>query len=340
MSYAIIRNAKHTYSQLNLVYRHNERKNTTYSNKDIRKESNINYSIKQCNIPYTKKLKQIIKENDLQGRIKETSNVACEYIITASPEFFDTLSPEETKRFFKTAYKFVCNFKNLGEENIISAKVHMDESTPHMHLVYVPVVHKEDIKSGKSISKLCCSDFWKGRNSYKILQDNYYKYMARAGFNLERGNNEENEHIKISDLKRITNYEIQKYNKELVELEKEIDTKDIEILRKDYKRIIKKYNTLATKYTRIKTINENALIKAEETEVNSKFLKEENEELHRKVSFFEHFVEKTFECVSILFDFPIERLKSIVNNFVKGERENESRRNEEHKYESNSEREG
>lgn len=47
MNYAIIRNTKYTKKQLNLVYRHNERKNTNYTNKDIdRNKSKVNYSIK------------------------------------------------------------------------------------------------------------------------------------------------------------------------------------------------------------------------------------------------------------------------------------------------------
>ena len=92
----------------------------------------------------------MIKEKDLKGKIKNISNVACKYIITASPDFFSELSQEEIKRYFETAYKFVCGFKNLGEEYILSAKVHLDETTPHLHLIYLPVVHTKDKKSGKT----------------------------------------------------------------------------------------------------------------------------------------------------------------------------------------------
>ena len=322
MNYAIIRNSKYTYEQLNLVYKHNERKNTNYSNNDINRTSHENYSIKKCNMPYTKMLKQIIEEYDLKGRIKRTSNVACEYIITASSEFFVGKSKEEVRRFFETAYKFVSGYKNLGEENIISAKVHMDESTPHMHLVYIPVVHKKDKKSGESYNKLCCTDFWNGRNSYRMLQDNYYSYMVRAGFKLDRGDTKDNEHLKIADLKKITTYEMQKYEKEMLEVEKEIDTEDIEELKREYKRVIKKYNTLATKYSRIKTMSDNAWIKAEQIEVESKILKRENEELKKDVSNLKNFIDKAFVCVSVLFDFPIDRLKRIVTRFVKEDKEN------------------
>ena len=118
-------------------------------------------------------------------------------------QFFKKIGLEETKRYFRESYKFVCNYKNLGEKNIISAAVHLDETTPHMHLVFIPVVHTKD-KNGKAVDKISCSEFWKGKNSYKFLQDNYYSYMTKAGFNLERGNREGNEHIPIEKLKKIT----------------------------------------------------------------------------------------------------------------------------------------
>ena len=158
MSYAIIRNSKYTMDKLNVLFRHNERKNSAYSNKEIdREKSKSNYSLKKCFKPYTKMFNDIRRQYNLKGQIKKNSNVACEYIITSDKEFFDSIGEEETKRYFETAYKFVIGYKNLGEQYIVSAKVHMDESTPHMHLVFLPVVHNFDKKSGKMIDKISCS---------------------------------------------------------------------------------------------------------------------------------------------------------------------------------------
>ena len=136
MSYAIIRNVKYKRANLKLAYRHNERKNSHYSNKDIDKSrTHLNYHLKEPMQSYEKEFERIRKEHDLKGQIKEVSNIACEYIITSGKEFFEQIGEEETKRYFKTAYDFVCEYKDLGEENILSAVVHIDEETPHMHLV-------------------------------------------------------------------------------------------------------------------------------------------------------------------------------------------------------------
>ena len=322
MSYAIIRNSKYTFDKLNIIFRHNERKNSAYSNKEIdRDKSHKNYSLKRCFKPYTKMFNEMKNQYNLKGQIKKNSNVACDYIITSDKDFFEEIGEEETRRYFETAYKFVANYKNLGEQYIVSAKVHLDESTPHMHLVFLPVVHILEKKSGNMIDKLSCSEFWKGKNSYKILQDNFYKYMTRAGFDLERGETERNEHIPIEQLKQVTNYEMQEFEKQSIKYEKEIETNDVEELKKDYKRVIKKFNTLANQYTKVKVINETTLEKVETIEKEYTELEEEYTKVQKSNNWLKYCLNKTFECVSILFDFPIDNLKRIVKNFIEDSKE-------------------
>ena len=316
MSYAIIRNTNYKMKNLAGIYRHNERKNTNYSNKEInRQNSKLNYSIKAPYSTYEKIFKDIRKKYDLKGMIKKVSNVMCEFIITSDKEFFKSIGEEETKRYFQTAYKFVANYKNLGEDFIVSAKVHLDESTPHLHIVFIPVVHKKD-KNGNEISKIACSEYWKGKDSYKKLQDSFYSYMTKSGFNLERGNKEENEHIPIEKLKKITNYEVQEMFKETTHYEQEKTTNDIEIIREDYKRIINKFNTLANRYTRIKNIVDETMNKAEKVQEENFELRQENQRLKIENSRLKDYIDKTFEYVSLLFDFSKDRLKSLVNNFI------------------------
>ena len=303
--------------QLGYAYRHNERKNTNYSNKNIQHNNSIkNYSIKTINTSYQNEFKNIREKYNLKGQIKKVSNVMCELLITSDKEFFDKIGEYETKRYFESAYKFVCNYQNLGEEFIISAKVHLDESTPHMHLVYIPVIHKIDKKSGKPISKIACSEYWKGKDSYKKLQDNFYEYITSCGFDLERGNTKDNEHIPIEKLKVITNYELQELEKKSLKEEKEITTNNFNELQTDYKRIIKKFNTLAKQYTKVKAITDNILFKQEEIKKENIKLQEENNNLIRENNNIQDFLEKTYEYVSLLFNFPKDTLKRLVKDFV------------------------
>lgn len=61
-----------------------------------------------------------------------------------------TLPENEHKPFFKSCYDFF--EKTYGEENVISAYVHMDETTPHMHYMTIPVTQ------GKKGEKLCAKE--------------------------------------------------------------------------------------------------------------------------------------------------------------------------------------
>lgn len=219
MSYAIIRNEKYKRENLKGIYRHNERRNKNYSNKNINQElSYLNYSLKDCKHSYEKEFELIREKYNLKGQIKTVSNIVCEYIITSDKEFFNSIGAEETKRYFETAYKFVCDYKNLGEQYILSAKVHMDEETPHMHLVFIPVVHTQD-KKGNNIDKIACSEFWKEKDSYRQLQDSFYKYVKANNFNLERGKEDGRVHLSVEEYKKITGFENSKTVLQDIELQ-------------------------------------------------------------------------------------------------------------------------
>ena len=236
MSYAIIRNEKLTRAQAMGAYKHNERKTRNHSNKNIdRTKTELNYYLKKNELSYIKEFDKIKEKYDLKGQIRSNSNIMCEMVFTSDQKFFDKIGYEENKRYFEESYKFICEYKNLGKQNIISAVVHIDEDTPHMHLLFIPVVHTID-KQGNKIDKVCCRDFWKGKNSYRDLQNAYFKHISEKGFKLERGELVEvtnREHHSVQEYKRITNFENTKELLNSIKLELP-ETPDI----KDFKKIM------------------------------------------------------------------------------------------------------
>lgn len=209
MSYAIVRNEKLTRAEVNGKGTHNDRKVKNHSNKDIDPaRTHLNYYIKKNNYTYTKEFDKLRKEQNLAGHLRENSIIMCQMIFTSDQEFFDRIGEAETKRYFEESYKFICNYKNLGEKNIISAVVHLDEGTPHLHLIFVPVVHTKD-KDGNDVEKICARDFWKGRDSYRKLQDAYFEHVKSKGFDLERGlyvEETNRKNLSVEEFKKVTNY--------------------------------------------------------------------------------------------------------------------------------------
>ena len=302
MSYAIIRNTKYKRENLKGIFRHNERKNKNYSNENINKEkSYLNYSLKSSQYSYEKEFDRIREKYNLKGQIKTVSNIACEYIITSDHNYFENIGEKETKRFFETAYKFVCEYKDLGEQYILSATVHRDEQTPHMHVIFLPVVHTTD-KKENPIDKLACSEFWKAKDSYRQLQDAFYKYMVKNGFDLQRGLPKEEtnrEHYSVEEFKKITNFKQTKEILKNIKLElpdvPEID--DIKIARWSKKRdekiledIIKPKDDLINKLYQDNWLMHQQLLRQEKmVEKATKYEKErnkiieDNENLHNEV---------------------------------------------------------
>ena len=351
MSYAIIRNDKLTRVDAQGSYIHNDRRSKGHSNKDIDPtRTHLNFYCKKNELTYIKEFDKMKKEYDLKGTIRSNSIIMCEMMITSDNAFFDKIGLEETKRYFKESYKFVCNYNNLGEKNIISATVHLDETTPHMHLVYIPVVHTKD-KEGKDIDKICCRDFWKGRDSYRKLQNAFHKYITSKGFDLERGLPVEEtgaKHEKIEDLKKLTNFENTKKILDNIKLELPetpnindiINPKDDKIMEL-YKENLKLHNELlkqvnlvkvAEKYQKerdkiladnIELHNQVENIKAEykdkefdlewDFKKQIKKLEKENNHLHKIIDKFYETVEKFIDW--ICYKFGIGESKELIKNF-------------------------
>ena len=327
MSYAIIRNEKLTRVQAMGAYKHNERKTRNHSNKNINStKTELNYYLKKNELSYIKEFDKIKEKYDLKGQIRSNSNIMCEMVFTSDQKFFDKIGYEESKRYFEESYKFICEYKNLGEQNIISAVVHMDEDTPHMHLLFIPVIHTTD-KQGNKIDKVCCRDFWKGKNSYRDLQNAYFKHISGKGFKLERGELVEvtnREHYSVQEYKRITNFEntkellnsiklelpethdINDFKKIMINRDEKIKNKIIkpkdELIKKLYNENISLYKELSKQTTIID--------KSEKFEKEKFKLETENRNLRFNLNMFQQEVEKTAKAIDVEYENKIKDLET------------------------------
>lgn len=194
------------------MQKHNQRESNNSKNIDIDKSrSELNYDLHNDeNINYKQRTDDIIKENYTGKKaIRKDAVVMTSTIITSDKDFFDRLGESETKRFFQESYN---KLKDIyGEQNIISACVHMDEKTPHMHLTAVPITQE-----GKLSAKECFS-----RERLRNLQNEIPKHLQNQGFAIDRGKeNSQNKHIEINEFKKQTLERVRKeLDKEFKELE-------------------------------------------------------------------------------------------------------------------------
>lgn len=327
MSYAIVRNEKLTRAEVNGKCTHNDRKAKCHTNKDINPtRTHLNYYIKKNNYTYTKEFDKLRKEQNLAGHLRENSIIMCQMIFTSDQEFFDKIGEQETKRYFDECYKFICNYKNIGEKNIVSAVVHLDEGTPHLHLMFVPVVHAKD-KEGNPIEKICARDFWKGRDSYRKLQDAYFEHVKSKGFDLDRGlyvEETNRKNLSVEEFKKVTNYAKTKeiLKNTTLELPDTPELQDIKKLVLNRNKIIEE-QIIKPQNTLIKELhNENIALHKELSkqtkiiDVAEKYEKEkfkletENRNLKFNLSMFQQEVEKTTKAIDEEYENKIKDLET------------------------------
>ena len=135
--HAILRFEKHKGNPARPLEAHHERQKEQYaSNPDIdTSRSKYNFHIVKPEGRYYHFIQNRIEQAGCRTRKDSTRFV--DTLITASPEFFKKKSPKEIQAFFQRAADFLIG--RVGRENIVSAVVHMDEKTPHLHLVFVPL---------------------------------------------------------------------------------------------------------------------------------------------------------------------------------------------------------
>ena len=108
--------------------------------------------------------------------MRKDSVVMQDCFIGATPEWIRAKPPEEQREYFEHAVRFFEN--HFGKENIISAVVHMDEATPHMHLCFVPLTRDGRLSSKELIG---------GPKGLTKLQDQFYVYMQNKYLDITRG---------------------------------------------------------------------------------------------------------------------------------------------------------
>lgn len=174
--YAILRFAKYKGPEIGHIESHNERTKEKYaSNPDVdTSRSHFNFHLVTPQRKYRAEAEKQIAEAGCRTRSDSVRVV--EALVTASPEFFKGKKKSEVKAYFQEALDFIREHQD--PKNIISAVVHMDEKTPHMHLCFVPLTEDKRLSAKEIVG-----------NKKKLTQwqDRFWEHMVKKYPDLERG---------------------------------------------------------------------------------------------------------------------------------------------------------
>lgn len=128
-------------------------------------------------MPYEKKylsfIDERIKRLSPKRKIKDDTVLITSFILGSDKEFFDRITAEQQKQFFADCTDFFS--ERYGKENVVSAVVHLDESTPHLHFNLMPVTD----------GRLCAKELF-DRTALRDLQTDFYEAIGKK-YGLERG---------------------------------------------------------------------------------------------------------------------------------------------------------
>lgn len=195
MAYAILRFQKHKGGASKALSAHHERTKETYaSNPDIdRSRSNRNFHLVSPRWSYEQEIKHRIQ---MAGcKVRKDSVKFVDTLVTVSPEFVQEHATE-MQEYFERAFDFLQ--ERIGKQNIISAVIHLDEKTPHMHLCFVPLT-----KDGR----LSAKEILGNKKTMIQWQDDFYACMAERWQELERGTpavETKRKHLPVQWYKQVT----------------------------------------------------------------------------------------------------------------------------------------
>ena len=175
--------------------KHNERERET-PNADPSKSADNQQLVTTASKDVVTSCRQLIGEQ----KIRKNAVLVVEMLISASPSYFRSANPEQAgsynkerlERWRDTAMDWA---KQKYGERIVSALLHLDESTPHIHLILVPLDEKGKLN--------CRSHFGGTRHTLSNLQTEYAEVLSQLG--IERGiQNSQATHQKVSQYYTLT----------------------------------------------------------------------------------------------------------------------------------------
>ena len=322
MSYAIFRvQPINKLKDLGQIGAHNTRTKEAYkSNPDIDKNKSIeNINIVPiANKDYYSSYMEFVKDYKLQHDEKQkterdnrkktfnlmlddsNSVVADELLFTSDNEFFKYMSKEEIIKWANCCMDFV--YKDIGydKSQVLNATIHLDEKTPHLHCVVVPLIKKYDKRSEKEKWTISKKHYMKDKNYLSTLQDKYHERMISNGYDLDRGiKNSDNEHIDIKQYKKITkklNIELtsknKNLNKSMLELEQKMESNKETIFDKEYVKVKKDtFDTMNKVIEQTKKVMEiqpkiqMVYKEVDEYAKSYKYLEKENQNIQKEVRY-------------------------------------------------------
>lgn len=198
MSYLVATMKKMKADNLHGVFMHDFRLTKNHANEqiDVAKSADNFDLIEHGELSKSAIMDYIQSKRQSKRAVRKDAVVLDEWIISSDQSFFADKTPDQIRGYFQTAVDWFG--EKYGRSNLQYAVVHMDETTPHMHLGIVPITADGSLSSKKMFD----------RASLQSVQADLPKYLQEHGYDVQRGTQGKNKaHLTTKEYKAVRDEE-------------------------------------------------------------------------------------------------------------------------------------
>jgi len=189
-SFAIIRTKKHkSIASIRNISKHHTRETPCKTADPTKTPKNLFFGAGSSGLEVGRKVRAVISDAEKKHgkKFRSDSVKAIEYLMTASNEFWKTASKQDRAGYLKKCLQWL--EEKHGAGCVVASWIHLDERSPHIHAVVVPL----------SNGVLNAKAFLGGRETCSNLQTDFYTHCGKP-FGLLRGvMKSEAKHMKVAD---------------------------------------------------------------------------------------------------------------------------------------------
>lgn len=194
MSYLVATMKKMKADSLHGVFMHDFRLTKNHANEqiDVSKSADNFDLVDHGELSKSAIMDYIKSKRNSKRAVRKDAVVLDEWIISSDQSFFADKTPEQIRGYFQTAVDWFG--QQYGRSNLQYAVVHMDETTPHMHLGVVPINEDGSLSSKKMFD----------RASLQRVQADLPQYLQEHGYDVQRGVQGQNKaHLTTKEYKAV-----------------------------------------------------------------------------------------------------------------------------------------
>lgn len=263
VGYAVVHMMKIKSGAVGGIQSHNNREHEPKTNPDVdMSRSEDNYDLIPCD-NYKRSIKEKLSNLVESSRaVRKDAVVVCNFIVTSDNETMDALGADRQREFFQDSVKWFSD--RYGADRVLNATVHMDETTPHLHIGVMPITQDGRLSAKaiftktemKAIQTEFARDVGEKYGLERGIEGSERTHLSEARFKEQKALEMANEHGAIAQELHVL---AEDYKQELSEV-----TRSLETVKQELSTMQDRKDTLQGEIERLEAIDKQTKVRVHE----------------------------------------------------------------------------